>query len=533
MELLNKTIIECFKKRVRTSPDKTAVIYVDETYTWKELDEISDMLSMKLMEIGIGRNTHAAVCIMNNPVWITTFLALQKLESITMLVNPYCKEKELSELIVNADIEYFCYSSIYEETNFTEVLSNIELSGTVKFKEFIDVGKLTEDINESCQSEFNVASEVMTNVIKKDINQTACILFTSGTTSVPKGVMLSHKSIVNTSKFAVRAMNWNCHDIICVSVPLYHSFGLSACFIASIHCGCAIVLLEKNKTIKIFEAVEKNKCTVLNGVPSMFLAMINNPKYTDYDLSSLNSGIIAGSYIPKKEFMKICSTLNMRKLQMSYGLTEASPSVTFSDYTSSIKEKSDNVGKAIPGVELCILNDRSIKTQNAYEKGEILVRGFNVMKGYYNNTEETKKTIDEDGWLHTGDMGYLNEDENLHIVGRKKEVIIRCGENISPYEIEECILNYPGIVHVKVMGVKSEVTQEEIAACIVLENSESIDYENLRKYLGENLSYYKVPKYILEFDSFTMTASGKIDLKKLSFSVNEKLNAENDQEEKI
>jgi fatty-acyl-CoA synthase len=525
MELLNKTIIECFKERVRTSPDKTAVIYVDETYTWKELDEISDKLSIKLKETGIGRNTHAAVCIMNNPVWITTFLALQKLESITMLVNPYCKEKELSELIVNADIEYFCYSSMYEETNFTEVFSNIDLSGTVKFKKFINTGELTEDINDCGISEFNVENEGMTTFTNTDLNQTACILFTSGTTSVPKGVMLSHKSIVNTSNFAVRAMNWNCNDIICVSVPLYHSFGLSACFIASIHCGCAIVLLEKNKTIKIFEAVEKNKCTVLNGVPSMFLAMISNPKYTDYDLSSLNSGIIAGSYIPKKEYIKICSTLNMRKLQISYGLTEASPSVTFSDYSKSIEEKSDNVGKVIPGIELSILNHKCIKTQNAYEEGEILVRGFNVMKGYYNNPEETKKTIDEDGWLHTGDMGYLNKDENLYIVGRKKEVIIRCGENISPYEIEECILNYPGILHVKVMGVKSEVTQEEIAACIVLRNSKSIDHEKLCKYLGKNLSYYKVPKYILEFDAFPMTASGKIDLKKLSCSVSEKLNA--------
>jgi fatty-acyl-CoA synthase len=525
MELLDKTIIECFKERVRTSPDKTAVIYVDETYTWKQLDEISDMLSMKFMGIGIGRNTHAAVCIMNNPVWIITFLALQKLESITMLVNPYCKEKELSDLILNADIEYFCYSSMYEEINFIDTLTNIDLSGTVKFKEFINAGKLTEDINKSCISEFNVASEVMTNLTKIDTDQTACILFTSGTTSVPKGVMLSHKSIVNTSKFAVRAMNWKSNDIICVSVPLYHSFGLSACFIASIHSGCTIVLLEKNKTIKIFEAVDKNKCTVLNGVPSMFLAMVSNPKYTDYDLSSLNSGIIAGSYIPKKEYMKICSTLNMRKLQMSYGLTEASPSVTFSDYSYSIEEKSDNVGKAIPGIELSILNHKCIKTQNAYEEGEILVRGFNVMKGYYNNTEETKKTIDEDGWLHTGDMGYLNKDENLYIVGRKKEVIIRCGENISPYEIEECILNYPGILYVKVMGVKSEVTQEEIAACIVSGNSEQINREKLRSFLNENLSYYKVPKYIFEFESFPMTASGKIDLKKLSYSVNEKLNA--------
>lgn len=527
MELLNKTIIECFKERVRTSPDKNALIYVDETYTWRKLDEISDMLSVRLMKIGIGRNTHAAVCIMNNPVWIITFLALQKLESITMLVNPYCKEKELSDLIVNADIEYFCYSSMYEETNFKEILSNIDLSGTVKFKEFINAGELTDDIFESLTSCFNVSREVMKYEIKADINDTACILFTSGTTSVPKGVMLSHKSIVNTSRLAVKAMNWNSNDKICVSVPLYHSFGLSSCFIASIHCGCSLVLLEKNKTIKIFEAVEKNKCTVLNGVPSMFLAMINNPKHADYDLSNLNSGIIAGSYIPKNEYMKICSTLNMRKLQMSYGLTEASPSVTFSDYSISIEEKSDNVGRALPGMELSILNHKCIKTQNAYEKGEIIVRGFNVMKGYYNNPSETSKAIDEEGWLHTGDMGYLSEDGNLHIVGRKKEVIIRCGENISPYEIEECILNYSGIVHAKAIGVKSEVTQEEIAACIVLENSEQIDREKLRSFLNEKLSYYKVPKYILEFEAFPMTSSGKIDLKKLSISVYEKINAAN------
>lgn len=526
MELLDKTIIECFKERVRTTPQKTAVIYADHTYTWKQLDEISDILSMKFMNMGVGRKTHAAICIMNNPVWIICFLALQKLEAVTMLVNPYCKEKELSELIVNADIEYFCYSRMCEDINYNELISNIDLSQSKSFKRFIDAGELAGSGFNSIKSCFE-AEKILKHEVKADINDTSCILFTSGTTSVPKGVMLSHKSIVNTSRLAVKAMNWNSNDKICVSVPLYHSFGLSACFIASIHCGCALVLLEKSKTIKIFEAVEKNKCTVLNGVPSMFLAMINNPKHADYDLSNLNSGIIAGSYIPKKEYMKICSTLNMRKLQMSYGLTEASPSVTFSDYSMSIEEKSDNVGKALPGVELSVLNHKCIKTQNAYEKGEILVRGFNVMKGYYNNLSETSKAIDEDGWLHTGDMGYLSEDGSLHIVGRKKEVIIRCGENISPYEIEECILNYPGILHAKAIGVKSEVTQEEIAACIVLGNSEQIDREKLRSFLSEKLSYYKVPRYIIEFEAFPMTSSGKIDLKKLSISVYEKINAAN------
>jgi fatty-acyl-CoA synthase len=524
--MVSKTIIECFKQRVEISPNKIAIEYGDASFTWKQLDDISDVLAFKFISLGIARNTHTAICCLNNPNWVCSFLALQKIGSVAILLNPHYTRKEITQLIINTDIEYLCYDDSNKVTEYKEMISNISESKSIKFKKIIYIGESTDIlINNSSALGNNDRKEIEKLSGYMQVNDTSCILFTSGTTSGPKGVMLSHYNIVNTSILATQAMHWTANDKMCVTVPFYHIFGLSACLMASIHCGCGIVLL--SNLIKIDKNIERYKCTILNGVPSMFLAIIYNSNHNKYDLSTLNSGIIAGSYIPKKDYMKICSSLNMQKLQMSYGLTEASPSVTFSDYWDSIEKKSGNVGKAIAGIELSILNSNCIMTNCENTVGEILVKGFNVMKGYYGNPEETKKAIDEEGWLHTGDIGYFDEGHILHIAGRKKEVIIRSGEKVSPYEIEECILNYPGIMQTKVIGIKAGVTQEEIVTCIILRKDEQFDQEKFRKFLTENLAYYKIPKYIVEFIAFPMTLNGKIDLRKINEMACEKLNVAN------
>ena len=518
MELLNKTIIEFFKERVCATPEQTVIEYGDASFTWRQLDDISDALAINFINLGIKESTHVAICSFNNPNWVCCFLALQKIGSVALLVNPHLKEKEISDLIAKADIEYFCYGDgVKCNSHNRMIMKNLIYIGdfTDRFKEGYD--KLSSEERKKIE-------ELSDKIIAND---TACIMFSSGTTSVPKGIMLSHHNIVNISVSAVHAMHWTDKDKMFVAVPFYHSFGVSACLVASIYCGCRMVLMEKIKTVKVFESIEKNKCNILNGVPSMFLAMIHNPSHTQYNLSSLESGIIAGSHIQKNDYIKICDTLNMNKLQMSYGLTEASPSVTFSDYWDCIEKKSDNVGKAIPGIELVILNSNGIKTRKANDQGEILVRGFNVMKGYYNDPEETEKAIDDEGWLHTGDMGYLDEKQVLHLIGRKKEIIIRCGENISPFEIETFILNYPGIIQTKAVGIKSEVTQEEIVACTILEENKNLDKEDFCKFLENGLAYYKIPKYVVEFNDFPMTSNGKIDLNRLNQMVYKNLNEGN------
>lgn len=519
MELIDTTIGECLEDRAKKMPDNIFIRLNNEVFTWECVNNITDKVALIFMEQGIRKGDKVGIYGVNSASWIISFLALQKLGAVAVLINSCYKEKELLNCIEIADIKFLFYTSPCEGDTYEKTISKLRKERKAKhvkifniehtYLEWIDI----------------VSREIKTNKKlpeKIDCKSLACILFTSGTTNNCKGVMLTHHSIVNNAREVVRQMRWTDEDIMCLVVPLFHCFGVTVSLVSSLIAGITITVLDRYKTLNVCESIEKHKCTILNGVPSMFLALVKNPKTKNYDLSSLKSGIIAGSPIFRKDYLEICNTLKSMKLQTSYGLTEASPCVSISQYDDSLEQKAISAGKIISNIEVKIINNDTKKECKTNEVGEIYVKGYNVTKGYLSSDPVVCDAVQSDGWLRTGDLAYKDENDYLYISGRRKNLIIRGGENISPYEIEKFIKEVKTGIEVVVLGVSSEVLQEEIIACIQGREDDNLE-QKIREYLKENISRYKIPKYFLFIEKFPTNATGKVNEKKLKEIVNEKL----------
>lgn len=520
MSLVSKTIGTCLHERAEAMPDLQGLGYRDYWYSWKDVDEISDFLAVRYLKMGIRHGDHAAIWSVNSPNLVFCFFALNKIGAVSVLVNTCYKEKEIGDILRDNDINYLFYGYGCKNTCYKDMLDRVPLKSFPKFKQAVELEENPLDKWYQRKNFPAILSDEDRQLLKQAENSvkpedTACILFTSGTTSRPKGVMLSHYSLINNSAEIVRQMHWNSDEKICISVPMFHCFGITAGILACLNSGAAGHLLKYYKTLEVLEQIQKYKCTVLNGVPTMFLAMLRNKNRKDYDLSSIHGGVIAGSAILPAEYLEICRELDLKDLQVSYGQTESAPCVTISAYDDTLERKSTTAGKIIDDIELEIRDTVTGKEALTGQPGEILTRGYHVMQGYYNRPEETAKAVDPEGWLHTGDIGYLDEDGYLHVTGRMKEMIIRGGENISPAEIENCIIEMPEVDEVKVIGIPAEVLQEEIAACIIPKEGVVLEAEKVTAYVKTRLSDYKVPKYVLTFQSFPISASGKVLLKDL------------------
>lgn len=528
-KLISETIGYCLKERAEKTPGIIGLSYRDYSYSWREIDEISDFLAVKYLKYGIKKGTHVGIWSVNTPNWVFAYFALVKLGAIAILINTCYKETELEEILKYSDVEYIFYGNGIKDLNYKDILDKINISNLPKLKNTFPLEK-NDDIKWYMRSDY--PSDMPVDDCKKLIqalNQvnakdTASIMFTSGTTKSQKGVLLSHYNLVNNSLSISRQMGWNEQDKICVAVRLFHCFGITAGILSAVHAGSCIHLIKYYKTCEVLNQIEKYKCTVLNGVPTMFMAIVRNSKLKDHDISSVKSGIIAGSAIHSEEYINICKILNLKYLQPSYGQTETSPCITISALNDSIEKKAVSVGKSIDNVEVKIWNCKENRESKEGELGEILTRGYHVMKGYYKMPLETDEVIDSTGWLHTGDLGFIDKEGYLYVKGRIKEIIIRGGENISPVEIEYYIKKLPSIKEVKVIGVEAEVLQEEIVACVVPKENCEVSKEEVQAIVSKYLTAYKVPKYVLVFDQLPTTSSGKIKLGKLKKVVEERIN---------
>lgn len=515
--LTDKTIGELFAQRVSETPDAIAIEFENQTTTWKELDRLSDWLVKRFDFLGIKAGTRCALWCGNQLQWVIVYLGLQKIGATAILVNPGYLADELYRMLEYAEIEYLFYGETFKDQSLTDIIDHLDLSKHPKLKQTIPieledaVDFMKEGATQLTDADFDRIKELK-RIPKAD--DVACMLFTSGTSSTPKGVLLSHNNVVNTARATAQQMHWEKEDRICVMVPLFHCFGMTSCLLGAIVSGASLYIMKHYRTKDALDAIQNHGCTVLNGVPSMFLAMIYNHEFDKYDLSNLKNGIIAGSAITESDYTRICEKLHCNHIQMSYGQTETSPGVSFSDYDETIEAKSNNAGFIIPGLDygICDLNTKQIhiKPNDEQITGEIMIKGFAVMQGYYKRKEETEKALQADGWLHTGDQGYFDKDGHLHILARLSEMIIRGGENISPVEIEKCILELPEIKQVKIVGVPHPVLQEELAAAVVLKKKKAISDERIKQHVGEHLAKYKVPAYIEFFDEIPMTTSGKV-----------------------
>lgn len=527
--LISKTIGECLNERAKITPNLYGLSYRDYSYSWREVDEISDFVALDFLKLGIKKGSHVAIWSVNSPNWVLSYFALVKIGAVATLVNTCYKEAELVQILQYADVDFILCGKSCKNTDYNEILKNIDATQLPRLKKVLHLEKEQEVrwyMREDYPSHMNDEEKEILIAAKNNVsvNDTASIMFTSGTTKMPKGVKLSHYSLVNNSLEITRKMKWTSEDKMCVAVPLFHCFGITAGIMSGIHSGACLHLLKYYKTLEVLKQVEKYKCTILNGVPTMFMALVRNADLDNYDLSSIKSGIVAGSAIHPEEYMDIYQRLNIKHLQPSYGQTETSPCISISDYNDSMMIKANTAGKCIDNVEMKIWNKKQNREAAENENGEILTKGYHIMQGYYNMKEETENTIDSEGWLHTGDLGFLDCNGYLHVTGRIKEMIIRGGENISPLEIEHWIRKLECVEQVKVIGTQADVLQEEIVACIIPKQGMELNEEKIKSFIAENLANYKVPKYILIFDEFPLTSSGKVKLGELSKQVEKRIN---------
>ena len=511
-----RNISQCLEDIAKKYPDKLAVTDLEQTYTWSQMNSLTEFAARQISEKGIRKGSYVALWMNNSVSWVVLFLALQRIGAVTVLLNTAYKWRELEATLSNCDVEYIFYSKNYKDSDHERTIRELNLEKLPTFKEAYLVPDEPIDIQEN---EYKFNSNI--RMSENDAQAVCSILFTSGTTGVARGAMLTHSNIVNNSKAIIERLGWTSDDRVCFSVPMYHCFGITVGILGALHTGASIHIMRKFSSEAAFKNIEKYKCTIFNGVPTMFLAMKNSSKKANYDLSSLQGGLMAGSSIIPEEYKAICQELGLKRLNTAFGQTESSPGITVSCDGDTLEKRAYTSGKVLPDMEMRIaVNGEAV---GVGQEGEIQTRGYHVMVGYYKMPDETEKVLSKDGWLSTGDLGHIDEEGYLHVTGRIKDIIVRGGENISPVEIERVICQIPGVASVKVVGVKAEVIQEEVVACIIWKDGYTMSEDEVRKIVGIQLSDYKVPRYVLSFNEFPMNSSGKILGKELSNICYEKI----------
>jgi fatty-acyl-CoA synthase len=528
------TIGELLALLARDYPDNDALVYPDRQlrYSFKELEVLVRQIAKGLIDTGIKRGDRVALWATNVPEWVVLQFALAKIGAVLVTVNTSLRASELAYLLKQSeasalitikgfrDVDYV--ETVYdiipelreaEETDLQSAefpfLRNIIYIGAERPKGMIPYDSLL------LRSEKVRDEQLDALLAAQDIDDVINMQYTSGTTGFPKGVMLTHRNILNNGYWMGEGLGYTPNDRLCLTVPLFHCFGCVIGVLGAYTHATALVLLEFFDPLKVLQYVEQEKCTSLYGVPTMFIAELEQLAAHPFDLSSLRTGVMAGSLCPEPLMRKVMDIMNMREVTIIYGLTEASPGITMTPRFDSIELRTQTVGKVLPEIEVKIIDPANNEECAPNVPGELCARGYNIMKGYYNNPEATTAAIDTDGWLHTGDQATMDEAGYVRITGRIKDLIIRGGENIAPKEIEDLLLQHPKIADVYIYGAPDERLGEEVAAAIRLKPNETLTLDEVRAFCEGRIAKFKIPHSLRFVTEFPMTASGKIQKFKL------------------
>ena len=523
LPLIQTTVDAEFSKSVQSFPDRPALTFEDRAWTYSELDAEIDKTAKRLLSLGVRHGTHVGILCEAQPNTIFAMFALNRIGAVSVLFNTSLKRTELRELVGRTDVELLLIGDGYKDVDFRESCYGFR-EGIRGLREVLYMG-LDKDARgyrtfESISPEElgdELLSELRASVTPDD---GSFILFTSGTTSLPKAVMDTQYSRANEGLQQARDLSYTEQDRVTVAMPVFHCFSLSVNVMATLFSGACLCLPASRRTGDLLDVIERERCTVFSTVPSLFDAMLRREDFNERDLSSLRIGFIGGSLCPKDLFEEIEQRFGFRLLS-SLGQTEATSGITTSFYDDPLEERATTVGHVMDHMEYRIVTPGTTDSVKKGEPGEIMIRGYNVMQGYYNDPVSTSAAITEDGWLHTGDMAYENDAGNLVLTGRMKELVIRGGENISPLEIEAVLRGNDLVDSCKAVGVPDRHYGEEVALCVV-PSEKGFSEEALREVLSTSLAYYKVPKYILEVKEIPRTSTGKVrteELRKLAIEM--------------
>ncbi|MEG1794358.1 MAG: AMP-binding protein [Rikenellaceae bacterium] len=544
MELINHTLGSILEKNVAERPNNDFLIYADRNlrFTYAAFNERVNNIAKALLHIGVSKGDKIGVWGSNIPDWMTLMFASARIGSVLVTVNTSYKLPELRYIMKKADIHTICIIDGYRDTDYIDImyqlvpelkiskrdelssaefpaLRNVIYIGHEKYKGMYNSAELQHLGAALGNDMLNKAKDIV------DCHDVVNMQFTSGTTGFPKGVMLTHYNILNNGNSVGECLNYTDQDKLMTCVPLFHCFGCVLAVCAIITHGAAMVMLEDFDALKALASVQKERCTAIYGVPTMFISELNHSMFSMFDLTSLRTGIMAGSLCPIETMKDVMEKMHVKDIISVYGLTEASPGMTATRHTDSAEIRATTVGKELPNIEVRVLDPSTGEEVPCGEIGELCCRGYNIMKGYYNDPEATADVIDKNGFLHSGDLGTMDKDGYVRVTGRLKDMIIRGGENIYPREIENLLRQKAEIKNVEVVGLPSKLYGEHVAAFIQLHEASSLKEGDIKLFCRGKLARYKNPRYVFFVDEFPQTASGKIQKFKLR-ELGEKMLAE-------
>ena len=526
--LSDRTLGDWLEYWADKTPDKEYIVYSDRDlrFTWKKFNERVDHMAKGLIAIGVTRGTNVGIWAQNVPDWLTFLYATAKIGAVAVTVNTSYRSEELLYLLNNSDMHTLCMTDGVPGSNYTDIIYELvpELKtaqrGKLKSSRFPELKNVVYIGQEKYRGMYNTAEILL---LGKNVHDDAFrrlralstahdvvnMQYTSGTTGFPKGVMLTHHNIANNGYLTGVHMHFTAEDKCCVCVPLFHCFGVVLATMCCLTHGSTQVMVERFDPLVTLASIHKERCTVLHGVPTMFISMLHHPMFTMFDMHSLRTGIMAGALCPE-ELMRQVNKQMFMELTSVYGMTETSPGMTQSRIDDPFEVRLATVGSDYEFTEVKVLDPETGEECSTGVAGEMCCSGYNVMKGYYKNPEATAQVIDANGFMHSGDLGVKDENGNYRITGRIKDMIIRGGENISPKEVEDYLYRMPGVKDVQVVAVASERYGEDVGAFIIQKEGVQLTTEDVRDYCKGHIAKYKIPRYVFVVDAFPMTGSGKI-----------------------
>lgn len=531
--LISKPIGAFFDEQVDLYGDKEAlrVVHQDIRWSWNDLQRQVDAFSQGLLDLGFEKGDRLGIWLPNTAEWVVAEFATAKTGIILVNMNPAYRVYELEHSLNLVGCKGLIVTDKLKSSNYFELLHELlpELEhsaagelNSAKVPTLKHLIQITDQHVKGMRRYVDVLSEKASSpATRQDLKSLAQaqhvddainIQFTSGTTGLPKGATLTHLNILNNGYFAGERMGLTPDDTLCVPVPLYHCFGLVLGNLAAFTHGAKVVYPSPSyDPLKVLEAVQEEKCTGLHGVPTMFISELEHPRFKEFDLSSLRTGIMAGSPCPIEVMKRVVNEMHMKDVTITYGMTETSPGSFQTEGNSPLEKRVETVGRVHPHTE-CKIVDTEGRTVPVGHVGELCTKGYLVMKGYWNNPKKTEESIDAGGWMHTGDLAVFDEDGFCKIVGRSKDVIIRGGENVYPREIEEFLYTHPAVEDVQVIGVPNRKYGEKVCAWIKVKDTakaRAVTAEDIHAFCKDKIAHYKIPEYVVFKEQFPMTVTGK------------------------